>query len=117
LDTIQRVRDKSEHWEAGTSRLREGFGGTGRKHYGTPQRRTDSHLLGLLLLVNCGSWSSVGPQQGGGKQIMTTGGWITMSLSVGFVVVLFVWCVWRVLTSKPEHIHGIEDIDTQDQND
>lgn len=48
---------------------------------------------------------------------MTTGGWITMLLSVGFVVGLFGWCIWRVLTSRPEHIHGIEDIDTQDQAD
>lgn len=44
---------------------------------------------------------------------MTTGGWITMSLSVGFVVCLFGWCLYRVLTDKkpPEHLHGIEDIE------
>jgi hypothetical protein len=28
---------------------------------------------------------------------MTTGGWITMILSVGFVAALFVYCVCRVL--------------------
>ena len=28
---------------------------------------------------------------------MTTGGWLTMIFSVGFVTVLFVYCVWRVL--------------------
>ena len=48
---------------------------------------------------------------------MTTGGWITMILSVGFVTVLFGWCIWQVLTRKPEHLHGIEDIDTKDQGD
>ena len=31
---------------------------------------------------------------------MTPGGWINMMLSVGFVTVLFVYCVWRVLTGK-----------------
>jgi len=40
-----------------------------------------------------------------------------MVLSVGFVTTLFVWCIWRVLTQKPEHLHGIEDIDTKDQGD
>lgn len=48
---------------------------------------------------------------------MTTGGWITMFLSVGFVTVLFGWCIVLVLTRKPKHLHGIEDIDTHDQND
>ena len=28
---------------------------------------------------------------------MTTGGWINMILSVGFVTVLFTWCIIRVL--------------------
>ena len=28
---------------------------------------------------------------------MTTGGWITMILSVGFVTCLFIYCVYRVL--------------------
>ncbi len=44
---------------------------------------------------------------------MTPGGWLTMSVSVGFVVCLFGWCICRVLTEKkPDgHIHGIEDID------
>ncbi len=44
---------------------------------------------------------------------MTPGGWFTMSVSVGFVVTLFVWCIWRVLTDKraDERLHGIEDIE------
>lgn len=38
---------------------------------------------------------------------MTTGGWINLILSVGFVTVLFVYCVWRVLAGKPpEHQLG-----------
>lgn len=38
---------------------------------------------------------------------MTTGGWINMALSVGFVTVLFVYCVARVLFGKrPEHELG-----------
>jgi uncharacterized membrane protein len=49
---------------------------------------------------------------------MTTGGWLTMLLSVGSVVTLFVWCLYRVLccAPKPEQLHGIEDIDTKDTN-
>ncbi|HEY5551538.1 MAG TPA: hypothetical protein VIK52_06605 [Opitutaceae bacterium] len=44
---------------------------------------------------------------------MTTGGWITMLLSVGFVVVLFLWCIIKVLTAKPDdasmaHIEPVE---------
>ena len=58
---------------------------------------------------------------GGGKErrIMTTGGWITMLLSVGSVVALFVWCLYRVLfcAPEPEQLHGIEDIDTKDTHE
>lgn len=44
---------------------------------------------------------------------MTTGGWFTLAISVGFVVTLFAWCIWRVLTEKKPQgrIHGIEDIE------
>jgi hypothetical protein len=44
---------------------------------------------------------------------MTTGGWITMALSVGFVTVLFGWSILRVLSNHKSngHIHGIEDIE------
>ena len=28
---------------------------------------------------------------------MTAGGWATMILSVGFVIGLFAWCIYRVL--------------------
>jgi hypothetical protein len=47
---------------------------------------------------------------------MTTGGWITMTLSVGFVLSLFGWCIFKVLTSKgsSDSLHGLDDIDTKD---
>jgi hypothetical protein len=32
---------------------------------------------------------------------LTVGGWITMLLSVGFVVGLFAWCIWRVMKAPP----------------
>jgi len=50
---------------------------------------------------------------------MTIGGWITMILSVGFVVSLFVWCIVRVISSKGpvDSLHGLEDIDTRDLED
>ena len=49
---------------------------------------------------------------------MTTGGWITMILSVGFVVTLFGWCVAKVLLgSEPtDKLHSLDGIDTQDTN-
>jgi len=48
---------------------------------------------------------------------MTKGGWINMILSVGFVTILFCWCVYRVLFGKPtpKHLHGL-DIDTKDHD-
>ena len=47
---------------------------------------------------------------------MTTGGWITMILSVGFVVSLFGWCIFRVITSRGpvDSLHGLDDNDTHD---
>ncbi len=50
---------------------------------------------------------------------MTTGGWIIMSLSVGFVVGLLVWSVHKVLSTPgaSRHLHSQADIDTQDQED
>lgn len=38
---------------------------------------------------------------------MTTGGWINMLLSVGFVTVLFLYCIGRVLFGqRPDHELG-----------
>ena len=50
---------------------------------------------------------------------MTAGGWITMILSVGFVVGLFVWCVSKVLFGgKPaDRLHSLDSIDTQDTDE
>lgn len=47
---------------------------------------------------------------------MTTGGWITMILSVGFVVSLFTWCITKVLFGGPpaDKIHSLDGIDTKD---
>ena len=48
---------------------------------------------------------------------MTTGGWVTMILSVGFVTSLLVWCIQRVLKEPeaPQRLHGPGEIDTHDQ--
>jgi hypothetical protein len=40
---------------------------------------------------------------------MTTGGWITMILSVGSVTTLFVWCLYKVLTHNPPAEDVVED--------
>lgn len=49
---------------------------------------------------------------------MTTGGWITMILSVGFVVGLFGWCIAKVLLSgePADKLHSLDGIDTRDTN-
>lgn len=53
---------------------------------------------------------------------MTTGGWINMALSVGFVTVLFVYCITRVLKgpgAKREHelarVEPVEKSETDDR--
>ncbi|MCU0788483.1 MAG: hypothetical protein MUC91_09905 [Verrucomicrobia bacterium] len=52
---------------------------------------------------------------------MEIGGWILMIFSVGTVVTLFVWCLWKVLfcspADTPEHLHGGLDIDTHDSDE
>ena len=47
---------------------------------------------------------------------MSTGGWIIMTLSVGGVSTLFVWCIYKVLVTpgESEHVHGFE-IETPDE--
>lgn len=44
---------------------------------------------------------------------MTSGGWINLTLSVGFVTLLFVWCLWRVLSSPrdPQKLAHVEPVD------
>lgn len=41
---------------------------------------------------------------------MNAGGWLVMLVSVGSVTALFIWCIWKVLTTKGEtdHLHGFE---------
>lgn len=49
---------------------------------------------------------------------MTTGGWIFMVSSIGFVLSLVGFCFYRVLT-KPAaagHMHAPLEIDTRDQD-
>lgn len=49
---------------------------------------------------------------------MNAGGWIIMLVSVGSVTSLFLWCIWKVLTTPGEekHLHGFE-IETPDEAD
>ncbi len=52
---------------------------------------------------------------------MTTGGWIVMILSVGSVVTLVSYCLFRVLSLPPveveEHLHAPPDTDPHDTED
>jgi hypothetical protein len=47
---------------------------------------------------------------------MTLGGWITMILSVGFVITMFGWSMGKVLFGKEpsEKLHSLDSIDTRD---
>jgi hypothetical protein len=47
---------------------------------------------------------------------MTTGGWINLILSVGFVTTLYTWCIYRVLRSPkdPAKLAHIEPLDEQE---
>lgn len=51
---------------------------------------------------------------------MTPAGWTTMLLSVGAVLTLVSYCLYRVLSLPPldmEELHGPLDIDTGDTSD
>ncbi|WP_169305280.1 hypothetical protein [Coraliomargarita akajimensis] len=49
---------------------------------------------------------------------MNTSGWMVMALSVGSVVTLFSWCIYKVLSipEETEHLHGFEQ-ETPDTKD
>ncbi len=49
---------------------------------------------------------------------MTLGGWIMMSISVGGVTLLFLWCMWKSLTTpgESEKMHGFE-FETPDEKE
>jgi len=47
---------------------------------------------------------------------MTTGGWINLVLSVGFVVVLFAYCIIRVVRG-PQRRHTLAHVEPIDQSD
>jgi hypothetical protein len=52
---------------------------------------------------------------------MTPGGWIVMTLSVGSVLALVTFCLYRVLRLPPidlqKHLKGPLEIDTRDTRD
>ncbi len=48
---------------------------------------------------------------------MTPLGWLIFILSNGFVILLVVYCFYRVLSLPQEHMHSPLDIDTKDLND
>ncbi|MFZ9201942.1 MAG: hypothetical protein ACO23N_05905 [Opitutales bacterium] len=47
---------------------------------------------------------------------MTLPGFLFMTVSVGCVVTLFSWCLWKVLTTprKPEHLAHVEPVERKD---
>lgn len=49
---------------------------------------------------------------------MTTGGWINMFLSVGFVTCLFVYCITRVLRGPgAKHEHELAHVEPLDEEE
>ncbi|MDZ7618471.1 MAG: hypothetical protein U1E05_15815 [Patescibacteria group bacterium] len=50
---------------------------------------------------------------------MTPGGWFVMTLSVGGMTGLLVWCICKVIFTpgSTEHLHSQADIETPDIND
>lgn len=48
---------------------------------------------------------------------MNLGGWIIMGLSTGGVTILFLWCIYKILSTpeESEHLHGFEG-DTGDHD-
>jgi hypothetical protein len=49
---------------------------------------------------------------------MNSAGWLIMICSVGTVTTLFVWCIYKVLSTPGEtdHIHGFE-METPDEKE
>lgn len=49
---------------------------------------------------------------------MTPAGWFMLILSIGFVLILNIYCFWKVLRTpkSEEHLHAPLDIDTQDRD-
>ena len=41
---------------------------------------------------------------------MTTAGWIVMIFSTGTVSLLFIWCIYKIISTPggTEHMHGFE---------
>lgn len=53
-----------------------------------------------------------------GRICMSSSGWLIMLVSVGFVTLLFAWCIYKVISTPDteEHLHSSADIDTHDDN-
>lgn len=47
---------------------------------------------------------------------MSFSGWVILIVSVGSVTTLFLWCLWKVLSTPGEssHLHGFE-VETPDE--
>lgn len=52
-----------------------------------------------------------------GDYSLSAGGWFTMIASVGFVTLLLVWCIAKVLSTpgSETHLHSPADIETPDR--
>jgi len=47
---------------------------------------------------------------------MTTGGWINLILSVGFVTALFLWCLVRILRQPPAKDHHLAHVEPVEED-
>ena len=45
-----------------------------------------------------------------GGSVMTLGGWINLIVSVGSVTVLFVWCLYKVLSHNPPEQNPVDQV-------
>ena len=72
----------------------------------------------FAVLVACATrrWRRL-ERENHGDRIMTLGGWIIMTLSVGFVTGLLLWSVARVLRTPEatKHVHSQVDIEPEDE--
>jgi hypothetical protein len=50
---------------------------------------------------------------------MTLAGWIMMTIVVGTMTTLLIWCVWKVVTTpgSREHVHSAIELDTPDMHE
>lgn len=48
---------------------------------------------------------------------MTTGGWINMLLSVGFVTTLFIYCIFRVMRGPQDTDHHMAHVEPIEEDE